>query len=141
MIRVDIEIAISIALNAHKGQVDKGGNPYILHPLAVMNRVETIEAKIVAVLHDVVEDTQITIQQLREQGFSEEILKAISLLTRIENDSYDEFIIKTKTNEISRIVKIADIKENMNLARIKDPTKQDYKRIEKYQKAIDILED
>lgn len=137
---MDIEIAISIALKAHKGQVDKGGNPYILHPLAVMNRVETIEEKIVAVLHDVVEDTEVTIDQLRETGFSEEILEAINLLTRAKEDSYEEFIDKTLKNRISRNVKIADIKENMNLSRIQDPSEQDYIRLEKYKRALERLE-
>ncbi|MGC6588445.1 HD domain-containing protein [Paenibacillus sp. Dod16] len=137
---MDIEIAISIALKAHKGQVDKGGNPYILHPLAVMNRVETIEEKIVAVLHDVVEDTEVTIDQLRETGFSEEILEAINLLTRAKEDSYEEFIDKTLKNRIARNVKIADIKENMNLSRIQDPSEQDYIRLEKYKRALERLE-
>lgn len=137
---MDIEVAISIALKAHKGQVDKGGNPYILHPLAVMNRVETIEEKIVAVLHDVVEDTEVTIDQLRETGFSEEILEAINLLTRAKEDSYEEFIDKTLKNRIARNVKIADIKENMNLSRIQDPSEQDYMRLEKYKRALERLE-
>lgn len=137
---MDIEVAITIALKAHKGQVDKGGNPYILHPLAVMNRVETIEEKIVAVLHDVVEDTEVTIDQLRETGFSEEILEAINLLTRAKEDSYEEFIDKTLKNRIARNVKIADIKENMNLSRIQDPSEQDYMRIEKYKRALERLE-
>lgn len=140
MTSLDIEVAITIALKAHKGQVDKGGNPYILHPLAVMNRVETIEEKIVAVLHDVVEDTEVTIDQLRETGFSEEILEAINLLTRAKEDSYEEFIDKTLKNRIARNVKIADIKENMNLSRIQDPSEQDYMRIEKYKRALERLE-
>lgn len=139
MINLDIELAISIALKAHKGQRDKGGNPYILHPIAVMNREETIEEKIVAVLHDVIEDTEVTLEQLREQGFSEKIIKAIHLLMRSEKDSYEEFIEKTIENRISRNVKIADIKENMNFARIKEPTESDYKRLEKYRKALEIL--
>ncbi|MBU5351118.1 HD domain-containing protein [Paenibacillus silvae] len=137
---MDIELAISIALEAHKGQLDKGGSPYILHPLAVMNRVETIEEKIVAVLHDVIEDTEVTIEQLRELGFSEEIVKAIGLLTRSEEESYEQFIEKTTTNRIARNVKIADIQENMNLSRIKNPTEQDYNRLEKYRKAMERLE-
>jgi (p)ppGpp synthase/HD superfamily hydrolase len=140
MITLDIEIALSIAIKAHKGQRDKGENPYILHPIAVMNRVKTIEEKIVAVLHDVIEDTEVTLEQLREQGFSEEIIDAIHLLTRSEEDSYEEFIEKTIKNGISRNVKIADIKENMNLARIKEPTENDYKRLEKYRIALKKLE-
>lgn len=141
MISLDIELAISIALEAHKGQKDKGGNPYILHPLAVMNRLETIEEKIVAVLHDVVEDfTDVTLSQLRGYGFTEEIVEAVSLLTKSEEDSYEEFIEKTLENRISRSVKIADIKENMKIERIKQPTENDYKRLEKYRSALELLE-
>jgi len=129
MISLDLELAISIALEAHKGQKDKGGNPYILHPLAVMNRLETTEEKIVAVLHDVVEDTDVTLSQLRVYGFSEEIVEAVSLLTKSEEESYEEFVKKTLKNRISRSVKIADIKENMKIERIKQPTENDYKSV------------
>ncbi|SCY79776.1 HD domain-containing protein [Paenibacillus polysaccharolyticus] len=137
---MDIESAISVALQAHKGQLDKGGQPYILHPLAVMNRVESMEEKIVAVLHDVIEDSEVTIEELRGLGFSEEILTAIQLLTRSTEDSYEEFIDKTIMNRTARNVKIADIKENMNISRIKNPTEEDYNRLEKYRKALERLE-
>ncbi|WP_222128805.1 GTP pyrophosphokinase [Paenibacillus xylanexedens] len=137
---MDIELAISVALQAHKGQLDKGGHPYILHPLAVMNRVESMEEKIVAVLHDVIEDSEVTIEELRGLGFSEEILTAIQLLTRSTEDSYEEFIEKTTTNRTARKVKIADIQENMNISRIKNPTQEDVHRLEKYRKALERLE-
>ncbi|KAA8787100.1 HD domain-containing protein [Paenibacillus amylolyticus] len=137
---LDIELAISVALQAHKGQLDKGGHPYILHPLAVMNRVESMEEKIVAVLHDVIEDSEVTIEELRGLGFSEEILTAIQLLTRSTEDSYEEFIEKTTTNRVARNVKIADIKENMDISRIKNPTEEDVHRLEKYRKALERLE-
>ncbi|MEK3828537.1 HD domain-containing protein [Paenibacillus sp. FSL K6-1558] len=137
---MDIESAISVALQAHKGQLDKGGHPYILHPLAVMNRVESMEEKIVAVLHDVIEDSEVTLEELRGLGFSEEILTAIQLLTRSTEDSYEEFIEKTTTNRTARNVKIADIKENMNISRIMNPTEEDYNRLEKYRKALERLE-
>ncbi|GMK41286.1 hypothetical protein PCCS19_43420 [Paenibacillus sp. CCS19] len=135
-----IELAIAIALEAHKDQVDKGGAPYILHPLAVMNRVETLEEKIAAVLHDVVEDSSVTLEQLRAHGFSDEIIDAIGRLTRSQEDSYEAFIEKTKGNWIARNVKIADIKENMNLSRINNPTESDYNRLEKYKNALARLE-
>lgn len=137
---MDIELAISVALQAHKGQLDKGGHPYILHPLAVMNRVESMEEKIVAVLHDVIEDSEVTIEELRGLGFSEEILTAIQLLTRSTEDSYEEFIDKTIMNRTARNVKIADIQENMNISRIKNPMQEDYNRLEKYRKALERLE-
>nr|WP_170312345.1 HD domain-containing protein [Paenibacillus sacheonensis] len=139
MIQTDIERAISIALRAHQGQRDKGGSPYILHPLAVMNRVETMEEKIAAVLHDVVEDTDVTLDQLREYGFSDEITEAVHLLTRSDEDSYEEFIEKTCRNRIARAVKRADILENMDLSRIQDPSERDYKRMEKYRQALERL--
>ena len=137
---MNIETAIAIALEAHKGQQDKGGTPYILHPLAVMNQVNTLEEKIAAVLHDVVEDTDVTLDSLREYGFSEEIIEAIRLLTRSKEDSYEDFVRGTLKNNIARNVKIADIKENMKIERIKEPTEKDYQRLEKYRKALDILE-
>lgn len=137
---MNIETAISVALQAHQGQVDKGGNPYILHPLAVMNRVETMEEKIVAVLHDVVEDSAITIEQLKEAGFSKEIVEAVGLLTKSAADSYEAFIAATKSNRLARNVKIADIQENMNINRIAIPTEKDYARLEKYRMALEILE-
>nr|WP_222592231.1 GTP pyrophosphokinase [Paenibacillus xylanexedens] len=137
---MDIESAIFVALQAHKRQLDKGGHAYILHPLAVMNRVESMEEKIVAVLHDVIEDSEVTIEELRGLGFSEEILTAIQLLTRSTEDSYEEFIENTTTNRTARNVKIADIKENMNISRIKNPTQEDYNRLEKYRKALERLE-
>jgi len=140
LIILDIESAISLALQAHKGQLDKGGQPYILHPLAVMNRVESMEEKIVAVLHDAIEDSEVTLEELRGLGFSEEILTAIQLLTRSTEDSYEEFIEKTTTNRTARNVKIADIKENMNISRIKNPTQEDYNRLDKYRKALERLE-
>ncbi|MBD3922148.1 HD domain-containing protein [Paenibacillus sp. PR3] len=138
---MNIELAIAIALEAHRGQVDKGGSPYILHPLAVMNRVETLDEKIVAVLHDVVEDSSITLEQLKGHGFSDEIIDAIRRLTKSAEDSYEAFIEKTMDNQIARNVKIADIKENMNISRIKNPTEHDYNRLVKYKKALERLEE
>ena len=93
-----LEKAISIALSVHKGKTDKGGNPYILHPLRVMLDMTTIEEKIVAVLHDVVEDSHTTIQNLREENYSEEILDALTLLTKNQNQTYNEYILEIKKN-------------------------------------------
>lgn len=137
---MDIEKALKIALNAHEGQKDKGGNPYILHPIAVMNNVETIEEKIVAILHDVVEDTDITLEDLKIDNFSTEVIEAIDNLTRKYDESYNNFIKRCKENELSRKVKIADIKENMDLTRIPTPKEQDFKRLKKYEKALALLQ-
>ncbi|MFB5759006.1 GTP pyrophosphokinase [Paenibacillus medicaginis] len=134
-----LEKAISIAVNAHFGQVDKGGNPYLLHPLRVMRKLYTEDEKIVGVLHDVIEDTDITIDDLKREGFSKEITDAIFALTRQEGESYMGFIHRLKTNELARTIKIVDIEDNIVLSRIPEPTDTDYKRIEKYKKALGEL--
>ncbi|GAV11429.1 GTP pyrophosphokinase [Paenibacillus sp. NAIST15-1] len=131
--------AIIIAAKAHLGQVDKGGNPYILHPLRVMDKVQGEEAKIVAVLHDVVEDTYVTAEDLLIIGFSKEILTSIDCLTRKKDESYMEFIRRAKLDLIARQVKIADIEDNMDLSRLKKVTEEDIKRNKKYEKSLKIL--
>lgn len=140
-----LEKAILIATNAHQGQIDKAGKPYILHPLRLMfSRINETE-RICAVLHDVIEDTDITLDYLRNKGFSEEILSALDALTRRRNESYDEFIGRIINNRIASHVKLADLCDNMDLTRIKNPTEEDYQRIEKYRKAarriLDSLEE
>lgn len=135
--------AIRIANISHYGQVDKGGQPYILHPLRVMLCLNTIEEKIVGVLHDVIEDTDMTYKSLMTEGFQgeTEILEAIQSVTRNKDESYSEFILRAKANKIGKMVKIADLKDNMNLDRIPDPTEKDFKRLEKYEKALNVLMD
>lgn len=130
-----LDKAILIAAKAHNGQTDKGGEPYILHPLRVMSSVKSERERICAVLHDVIEDTDITLEYLRGEGFSEEIIAALEALTRGQNETYDEFIDRIIKNKTACHVKLADLKDNMNLSRIKNPTEKDYDRIEKYRKA------
>ena len=134
-----IEKAIIIAVSAHQGQVDKGGNPYILHPLAVMLSLEDEIERICAVLHDVIEDTDITLEYLKNEGFSNEVLTALDALSRRKDESYDEFIDRIINNKIACHVKLADLKHNMDLSRIKQPSQKDYDRIKKYQKAVKAL--
>lgn len=134
-----LEKAITIATKAHEGQVDKGGNQYILHPLAVMMKCNEYDEKIVAVLHDVIEDTNVTVEELIKEGFSEKIIEAILSLTRKEDESYVDFIKRCKQNPIGKIVKIADIDSNMDISRIPNPTEEDIERVEKYRKAKDKL--
>lgn len=136
-----LEKAISIALAAHKGQVDKGGSPYILHPLRVMLSVETLNAKIVAVLHDVVEGSDITIDELRLAGFNEAILDAVQLLTRADEVSYEDYTKNIKNNSLATSVKKADLNDNMNMARLSGPNNSDSKRLEKYKRALQVLTD
>ena len=136
---MNIERAISMALKAHQGQLDKGGHPYILHPLAVMNRVHTLDEKMVAVLHDVVEDSDVTLEELRREGFEAPIIEAVALLTKLEGESYEQFIDKVSTHTLARQVKIADIQENMDLSRIPNPTDDDRRRLDKYKRALHQL--
>ena len=134
-----LERAIAIAATAHAGQVDKGGAPYILHPLKVMLRMSTLEERIVAVLHDVVEDCDISLEDLRKEGFSEVVLTAIESLTKVPGESYEDFVERAAQNPIGRVVKLADLEENSDLSRIASPSWEDLERIEKYRRAIGRL--
>ena len=134
-----LERAIAIAAKAHEGQVDKAGAPYILHPLRVLLRVATIDERIAAVLHDVVEDTDITIEHLRTEGFSETVLEAIESLTKRAGESYEAFVGRAATNTIGRKVKLADLAENSDLSRISVPTAKDHERVAKYRRAIEQI--
>ena len=137
---MNLEKAIKIAVNAHFGAKDRGGKPYILHPLNVMMRVEKEDEKIVAVLHDVVEDTDWTFEALMKEGFSEVIIEALHSVTKYNDDEdYEEFVKRSLNNEIGRIVKIADLKENLDVTRIGELKEEDIFRINKYKKALKVL--
>lgn len=135
-----LEKAIILATEAHQGQKDKGGECYILHSLRVMLCCQTEKQKIVAVLHDVLEDTKITEKDLIKEGFCKEIVEAVVCLTKKENEYYFDYITRVKQNNIARVVKLADLEDNMNLNRIKNVTEKDRQRVEKYKKAKQILE-
>lgn len=135
----DLEKAILVATYFHSNQVDKGGNPYILHVLSVAMKVKTMKEKIVAILHDILEDTEITKEDLKKLKFSDEIIEAVECLTRQENESYMDFIRRIKTNDLSKSVKIEDLDENMDLRRLDEVTEEDLKRFKKYKKARKIL--
>ncbi len=131
--------AIQIAADAHDGQVDKGGHPYILHVLEVMLNMGTEEAMIVGVLHDTIEDTTVTLARLKDLGFSDTILKALDCITRRTGESYDAFIMRVKSNPLARAVKIADLNDNMRAERLPVVTPEDTLRMEKYAAARAIL--
>jgi (p)ppGpp synthase/HD superfamily hydrolase len=135
-----LERAIAIAATAHEGQVDKAGMPYVLHPLRMMLAVDTPEARMAAVLHDVVEDTAVTLEQLRVEGFPDVVIEAVEALTKRDGEDYEAFIRRVAPNPIARKVKLADLGDNSDLSRIAQPTERDLERIEKYQKAIGYLE-
>jgi (p)ppGpp synthase/HD superfamily hydrolase len=131
----DLGEAILLAVRAHHGQKDKAGEPYILHPLRLMFRQNSEAARIAAVLHDVVEDTPVTLEQLRDAGFAEEIPDAVALLTHDPEDSYEDYVAKIKTNPIARAVKLADLEDNMRLERVAEPTERDWVRLQRYHRA------
>lgn len=135
-----LERAIEIAAKAHAGQVDKAGQPYVLHPLRMMLAVTTPEACMAAVLHDVVEDTAVTLDELRAEGFSASVLEAVDALTKREGEDYEACIRRVAPNPIAREVKLADLRDNSDLSRIAEPTERDRERIRKYQRAIAYLE-
>ena len=135
----DIEKAIGLALKVHNGQKDKAGAPYILHPLRVVLSMDTDTDRQAAVLHDVIEDGDITPKFLRLEGFSEEVCYAVVVLTKGPRESYDEYLNRVNENPISRRVKLADLNDNMDQNRIKEPTKKDRERFGKYRKAWELL--
>lgn len=134
-----LEQAISLAAKQHEGQVDKANAPYILHPLRVMLNVPTIEHKIVAVLHDILEDTETTIEDLYQFGFQEHIIDAIVALTKKQGETRLEAAQRARQNPIARVVKLADINDNMDLSRIQSPTVKDFERLKEYQQVRDLL--
>lgn len=134
-----VEDAVAIAARAHRGQQDKAGAPYLLHPLRMMLRMETEAAMMAAVLHDVVEDTEWTLARLREAGFTEEVLEAVDCLTHREGESYQEFVERVRTNPIARQVKIADLEDNMNVRRMNQLGPKELERLEKYHRAWRVL--
>ena len=130
--------AMQIAYEAHKEQVDKSGVPYIFHPIHLAEQMETEEECIVALLHDVVEDTEMTLEQLATE-FSDTIIEALSLLTHDDTMDYMEYVKNLKSNSIARKVKLADLHHNSDTTRMKNLTQKDRKRNEKYKKAIELL--
>lgn len=135
-----LEKAIQIAVNAHFGQKDEAGNPYIFHPLSVMNRCNTLEEKIVAILHDTIEDTNISPEILKEEGFPDYIIKAILAVTKQEGETYEDFVKRASKNPISCNVKIADIKDNLDVSRLSEVKEKEAARLNKYIKALEFLE-
>jgi len=138
-----LERAIALAVAAHAGQYDKAGAPYILHPLRVMFAVQGHDARMAAVLHDVVEDCGVTLDQLRGMGFAEPVIEAVDALTKRDYergaDRYMDFVRRAGRNDIALVVKLADIADNMDLARISSPSEADLARVARYRKARSLL--
>ena len=134
-----LEKAIRIAVDSHAGQTDKAGNPYILHPLRCMMKMDDDASRIVAVLHDVLEDTDLTADMLAENGFSQDVIKAIECVTKQKGEDYDKFIDRISTNPLAAKVKLADIADNLNVSRLSNVTEKDRLRFNKYLRAIQKL--
>ena len=134
-----LERAIAIAAEAHAGQLDKAGQPYILHPLRVMFRVEGTPERIVAVLHDVVEDSPVTLVDLAEEGFTREVIAALEALTKRPGESRLEAARRAAADPLARVVKLADNAENMDLSRIERPTPADRERVLEYERVRQVL--
>jgi (p)ppGpp synthase/HD superfamily hydrolase len=136
----NIDTALEIAIQAHSGQKDKAGKPYILHPLRLMHQCDTDEEKIVALLHDTVEDSDVTLEMLRESGFSSNIVKAIGCLTKINGELYENFIQRISVNKLATKVKIKDIGDNLDVSRLDSLSENDLGRIKKYHESLKFLE-
>lgn len=131
----DLQRAIEIAVTAHKGQTQKSGSPYVLHPLRLMFSVTSEEAQMCAVLHDVVEDTHWELEELKAEGFSQEVIEALDCLTHQDGVDYEVYIDKISLNSLAKEVKLADLKDNMNMRRLPKMNASALARVEKYHKA------
>lgn len=134
-----LERAIAIAATAHAGQIDKAGQPYILHPLRVMLALAGERERIVGVLHDVVEDTSVSLAELEMEGFSAEILSAIDALTKKPGETRMEAAARAAKDPIALRVKLTDNAENMDLSRIANPTAKDVARLDEYKEVRALL--
>jgi (p)ppGpp synthase/HD superfamily hydrolase len=130
-----LEDAIILATQAHVGQMDKVGQPYIFHPIRVMLRVSDPSARMVAILHDVVEDTSVTLDDLIRGGFPPEVVEAVDLVSRRDDETYEQFIERLAPNPIARAVKLADLEDNMDPSRLPAITERTLERLERYRKA------
>ena len=133
------EKALNICFEAHKEQKDKSDLPYVFHPFHLAEQMETEETIIVALLHDVMEDTPITADDLRKEGFSEAIIEALLLLSHDKDAVYLDYVKKIKSNPIAKAVKLADLRHNSDLTRLHKVDDKAIERVEKYKEAMDIL--
>lgn len=136
-----LQRALEIAVEAHKNQKQKDRTPYALHPIRLSLALKTEEQKIVALLHDVVEDTDWTFEELEREGFSGIILEALRLLTHTDGSPYEEYIERIASNPLAKAVKKADLTDNMDIRRIPEPAEKDFARLQKYHRAWRRLQD
>ena len=134
-----LELALSIATKAHRGQFDKAGIDYIEHPIFVASQVDSEEEKAVALLHDVIEDSSVTAEELLNAGLPETVVTAVQILSKKKGQDYQTYLKTVKSNPLARAVKLADLKHNSDLSRLETITDKDLEGLEKYKKAIDYL--
>ena len=134
-----LELALSIATKAHRGQFDKAGIDYIEHPIFVASQVDSEEEKAVALLHDVIEDSSVTAEELLNAGLPETVVTAVQILSKKKGQDYQTYLKTVKSNPLARAVKLDDLKHNSDLSRLETITDKDLKRLEKYKKAINYL--
>jgi (p)ppGpp synthase/HD superfamily hydrolase len=135
-----LDAAIALASRVHAGQVDKAGKPYILHPLRLMMKFDGLEEQLVSLLHDVVEDGDVTLDELRKLGIPEAAVTAIDCLTKREGEFYEQFIARIRPNPLATQVKIADIHDNLDLTRLPVVRDKDLERAAKYHRALLYLQ-
>ena len=134
-----VDLALSIARKAHEGQLDKAGVAYIEHPIYVASQVDTEEEKAVALLHDVIEDSPVSAEELLQAGLPETVVTAVQVLTKKKEQDYQTYLETVKKNPLARVVKLADLEHNSDLSRLSSITEKDRERLKKYKKAIDFL--
>lgn len=141
MIYTDMtKLAMKVCFDAHKEQTDKAGIPYVFHPIHLAEQMDDEDTTAVALLHDVIEDSPWTIDELGKMGFNDTVLKAIEWLTHDESIPYMEYVKKIKENPVARAVKLADLRHNSDLSRLNLVDEKSLARVEKYKKAIQLLE-
>ena len=131
-----VDLALSIARKAHEGQLDKAGVDYIEHPIYVASRVDTEEEKAVALLHDVIEDSPVSAEELLQAGLPETVVTAVQVLTKKKEQDYQTYLETVKKNPLARVVKLADLKHNSDLSRLSSITEKDRERLKKYKKLL-----
>lgn len=132
--------ALKLCFEAHKEQIDKSGMPYVFHPFHLAEQMQDEESTIVALLHDVIEDTDYILDDLRKMGFGDSVLAAINLMTHEDGVPYMDYVEQIKTNPVAKTVKLADLRHNSDMTRLEVVTPRDQERAEKYLAAIKLLE-
>ncbi len=135
----NVKKAALIAYEAHSGAFDKAGMPYIFHPIHIAEQMDDEDSVITALLHDVIEDSSIILEDIEHAGFSENVKNALEAITKTAGESYFEYIGRVKQNTLAAKVKLCDLKHNSDISRISNPSEEDFRRLEKYKKAIEIL--